>query len=109
MFPEPTKTAIFKTITKWIFSRIMIGDDHTMRLAREPHLSLFSQYTEHPFSEDLARLSSLFDAHPEVSEWVLADLANGTDERGAKGTSAEEVLRAALLKQIRQWSYRELE
>jgi len=80
-----------------------------MRVLREPQLSLFGQYTDHLFSEDLARLSELLDAHPEANDWVLHDLADGKDARGSKGMSAEEVLRAAILKQIRQWSYRELE
>jgi len=80
-----------------------------MRRTKEPYLSLFSQYTEHSFSEDLARLSDLLDSHPEANDWVLQDLADGKDARGSKGMSAEEVLRAAILKQIRQWSYRELE
>lgn len=80
-----------------------------MRRSRESYLSLFSQYTDHSFSEDLARLSDLLDSHSEVNDWVLQDLADGKDARGSKGMSAEEVLRAAILKQIRQWSYRELE
>ena len=80
-----------------------------MRRSRESYLSLFGQYTEHSFSEDLARLSDLLDSHPEVNDWVLQDLADGKDTRGSKGMSAEEILRVAILKQIRQWSYRELE
>jgi IS5 family transposase len=80
-----------------------------MRISREQHISLFCQYSDHAFSEDLSTLSKVLDRHPEVCDWVLGDLEAGTEGRGAKGMSAEEVVRAAILKQVHQWTYRELE
>lgn len=80
-----------------------------MRRSRELYLSLFGQYNEHSLCEDLARLSDLLDSQPQVNHWVIQDLADSKDARSSKGMSAEEVLRAAIHKQIRQWSYRELD
>jgi transposase, IS5 family len=80
-----------------------------MRLARELHNPLFRQYSEHSFSEKLSQVASKLDAHPEIADWVLEDLTKGKDPRGAKGMTAEEVIRAAILMQIQNLTYAELE
>ena len=80
-----------------------------MRIARELHTPMFRQYSEHIFSEKLQRIDAILNKYPEASDWVLEDLASGKDARGAKGMTAEEVLRAALLMQIEDLTYRQLE
>lgn len=80
-----------------------------MRILRERHVSLFCQYSDHEFSTELKKISEILDETSEALEWVLSDLAVSTDKRGSKGMSAEEVLRAAILKQQHSWSYKELE
>lgn len=80
-----------------------------MRRTREQQVSLFRQYSEHEFSEEMQKISDCLDRVPETLDAVLQDLANGKDSRGAKGMSAEEVLRAGILKQQNEWTYKELE
>ena len=70
---------------------------------------MFRQYSDHIFSEKLQRIDAILNKYPEASDWVLEDLASGKDARGAKGMTAEEVLRAALLMQIEDLTYRQLE
>ena len=72
---------------------------------REPWLEL-----EH--ARELETISSLLDAHPKLNELVLQDLRSVTPPAGSDvgrgGMSAEQVLRALLVKQLNQFTYREL-
>jgi IS5 family transposase len=79
-----------------------------MREARELHEPLFRQYSAHPFSEQLARVSAILDSAPGVILELHSRLANGRDSRGAKGMSAENILRAALLMQAQDLTFDEL-
>ena len=79
-----------------------------MREARELHEPLFRQYSAHPFSEQLERVSDILDSTPGVVLELHNRLANGKDPRGAKGMSAENILRAALLMQAQDLTYDEL-
>ena len=55
-------------------------------------------------------MSAWLDAHPELAAEVEGDLgAKAGAARGRHGLSCETVLRCALLKHIRQESYRGLE
>ncbi len=68
---------------------------------REPRLEL-----EH--ARELETISSLLDAHPKLNELVLQDLRSVTPPAGSDvgrgGMSAEQVLRALLVKQLnRRW------
>lgn len=55
-------------------------------------------------------MSALLDLLPSAAELVAKDLARGTKgtKAGRMGMSGEQVLRAALLKQMHGWSYEEL-
>ncbi len=55
-------------------------------------------------------MSEWLDAHPEVLDWVEADLrpVPVVKDCGRKGLPVESVLRCAILKQCRQLSYEEL-
>jgi IS5 family transposase len=79
-----------------------------MRESRELHEPMFRQYSEHEFSEKLARISQILDAAPEVVQELHRRLAEGKDGRGAKGMTAENILRAALLMQAQDLTYDEL-
>ena len=63
-------------------------------------------------ARELGTISSLLDAHPKLNELVLQDLKSVTPSAGSDvgrgGMSAEQVLRALLVKQLNQFSYREL-
>jgi IS5 family transposase len=60
----------------------------------------------------LETISQILDKNPIILEFVHQDLSRGSgksrNKRGACGMSAEQVLRAALIKQIFGFSYREL-
>ena len=65
---------------------------------------------DHPRAEELHRISDILDANPIISEMVWQDLTRGVQTRwaGAHGMSAEQVLRAAIVKQTEGFSYEDL-
>ena len=56
----------------------------------------------------LERISTVLDDNPQIVRRVHADLTSNISNTGACGMSAEQVLRVAILKQLKQYSYREL-
>ena len=82
-----------------------------MRRLKNVQKSLFCQWAEHKFSDEMKVAASILELHPEFLEWVATDLKanNKGSEAGAKGMTAEQVLRAGLLKQQNCWTYAELE
>lgn len=81
-----------------------------MRKTILQQLSLVSCRVDHPHARELAKMSEVLDELPQVAELVAADLARGTtgSKAGRDGMTGEQVLRAALLKQMHGWSYYEL-
>ena len=87
-----------------------------MRKTFKPQPGLREAWLELEHSRELEAISSLLDAHPKINELVLQELklasshprSNGRDV-GCGGMSAEQVLRAAVIKQMHQFTYRELE
>lgn len=82
-----------------------------MRCTKNVQKSLFCQSADHPIFEEWRQIERALSLHPEFLEWVHADLTVGLKSKtsGAKGMTAEQVLRAAILKQSNGWTYRELE
>jgi len=86
-----------------------------MRKTFKPQPGLREPWLELEPSRELEAISSLLDAHPKINELVLQELklasshprSNGGDV-GCGGVSAEQVLRAAVIKQMNQFTYREL-
>jgi len=74
--------------------------------------SLREAWLELEHSRELKAISTVLDAYPKINELVVQDLRaqNPTANRdvGCGGMSAEQVLRAALVKQMNHFSYREL-
>ena len=56
----------------------------------------------------LKKMDQIMDANPQILELVHKDLTRGLSKTGAWGMSAEQVLRAAIIRQWKQYSYREL-
>ena len=56
----------------------------------------------------LKKMNQIMDANPQILELVHNDLTRGLSKTGAWGMSAEQVLRAAIIRQWKQYSYREL-
>jgi IS5 family transposase len=56
----------------------------------------------------LKKMSAVIDSNPDIVAAVHADLTDGSKDSGSNGMSAEQVFRCAVLKQYKQYSYREL-
>jgi len=59
-------------------------------------------------SKKLKKMSAILDDNPAIVTAVHVDLTQGSTDSGSHGMSAERVLRCAVLKQYKQYSYREL-
>ncbi|WP_419622982.1 ISNCY family transposase [Thiolapillus sp.] len=80
-----------------------------MREKRTIQPSIFEIYPEHDIGRELKAMSKLLDAHPDLLDWVAADIKDRQPKAtGRKGLSVDTVLRCAILKQYRQLSYEEL-
>lgn len=81
-----------------------------MRQARQKQLNLVSDWLAFDHAKELQAIAGLLDEHPTVAELVWQDLAPAglLNDTGAQGLSAEQVLRALIIKQLNGFSYREL-
>jgi IS5 family transposase len=59
-------------------------------------------------SKELRKMDSIIDANPDIVGAIHADLTDGSKDSGRSGISTERILRAAILKQRKGYSYREL-
>lgn len=81
-----------------------------MRQTRQTQLALVPAALKHDHARELARISGVLDELPEAVELVHGDLVrrqekNVDPNQGRIGMSAEQVLRAAIVKQTIQCSY----
>lgn len=81
-----------------------------MRQARQKQLNLEADWLGFEHAKELQAIAGLLDENPTVAELVLQDLQPKglLNDGGANGLSAEQVLRALLIKQLNGFSYREL-
>jgi IS5 family transposase len=72
--------------------------------------NLFHVMPKNQIGRELAEVSEILDANPEVLDLVYEDLVGtARAEHGREGMSAEQVLRAAVVKQSQNLTYEELE
>lgn len=79
-----------------------------MRDLMKTQLDLFYQWPNHFLSKELKKISEIIDRHPEFTELVHVDLTSDKTFTGNLGMSSSQVLRAAVIKNIRKLSYEEL-
>ena len=80
-----------------------------MRKSYEKQRSFMEPAPVHPKAKEFEIIDQILDANPNIYNLALQDLTKGTKRRkGAKGMSAEQVVRAALIKRIEQCSYKDL-
>lgn len=82
-----------------------------MRKKSIQQLPLMEPAVDHPRSAELEAVSHILNDNPILNELVLQDLCRGKKRQcrsGAKGMTAEQVLRAAIVKQMFGFSYEEL-
>jgi IS5 family transposase len=80
-----------------------------MRKKREKQLPLLNPTPAHPKAGELETISKILDQNPTICEMSLQDLTSKVNkkENGANGMTAEQVLRAAIIKQMEGYSYEE--
>jgi transposase, IS5 family len=68
-------------------------------------------HVDHPHARELAAISVTLDELPELSRVVHKDLVRGLrkPQTGRSGLAAEQVLRILILKQLKQFSYEQLQ
>lgn len=81
-----------------------------MREKHQNQMPLMSGIVKHPYGKELEEISRILDSQPTIIDIVYQDLCKGGDRNpaGAKGMSAEQVVRAAIVKQMNGFSYEEL-
>ena len=85
-----------------------------MRKARKSQLPILENWLDLEHSKELEAISRLLDDHPRIADLALQDLSQSADgqasrsQAGARGMTAEQVLRAMLVKQMNGFSYRQL-
>ena len=84
-----------------------------MRLIRNPQTAFAFQHTRTSAKAQWQKIDAILDANPRIAELVWRDLNRTKDAKtkrstGAKGMTAEQVLRFAIVKMREELSYRAL-
>jgi IS5 family transposase len=81
-----------------------------MRKKSKKQMPLTPPKIDHSKADELETISHMLDDNPTILDCILKDLNRGRVEKrsGARGMSADQVLRAALVKQMFGFSYRDL-
>lgn len=80
-----------------------------MREKRQIQMPLLTPAIAHPHAEELCRISKVLESITTISEMVWQDLTRDAHgPAGACGMSAEQVVRAAIVKNMNGFSYDEL-
>ena len=82
-----------------------------MRKKSKKQMPLMEPAVDHPRAAELEAINRILDENPTTSELVLQDLCRGKRRQrrcGANGMTAEQVLRAGIVKQMFGFTYEEL-
>lgn len=81
-----------------------------MRDKYQKQLPLMNNMVNHPYAEELQQISHILDETPIIIDLVMQDLMRGVRVagKGAKGMTADQVVRAFIIKQMYGFSYEEL-
>jgi len=81
-----------------------------MRKKWEQQMPLMPPKIDHPQADELEAISRIINSKPTICDHVLQDLCKGrpTSRSGARGMSADQVLRAAIVKSLFGFTYKEL-
>ncbi|MEJ2284313.1 MAG: transposase, partial [Desulfobacterales bacterium] len=81
-----------------------------MRKKSKKQMPLMPPEIDHPQAEELSAISRILDSNPIIYDLVMQDLSpqQTKSKAGAKGMSAEQVIRAAVVKQMFEFSYKDL-
>jgi len=81
-----------------------------MRKNSEKQMPLMPPKIDHPQAEELNAISCILDKNPTIYDLAMQDLSCSVkkSKAGAKGMTAEQVVRAAIVKQMFEFSYKDL-
>jgi len=81
-----------------------------MREKNQKQLPLMQSAIDHPQADELMRISRILDENPIIGELAMQDLKPSSPKTrsGAKGMSADQVIRAAIIKQMFGFTYEDL-
>jgi IS5 family transposase len=82
-----------------------------MREKWQKQMPLMSHIKDHPQNQELEMISQIIDDNSIICNYILQDLNAGkilAQRAGAKGMSADQVLRCAIVKTLFEFSYEEL-
>jgi IS5 family transposase len=87
------------------------GASHKMREKQQKQMPLMAHIMDHAQSQELEMISRIIDDNSTICDYILQDLNKGKVEAqraGAKGMSADQVLRCSVVKILFSLSYEEL-
>jgi IS5 family transposase len=82
-----------------------------MRKKSKKQMPLMPEAIDHPQAIELESISRILDANPTICDLALQDLSEGSKKAsraGARGMTADQVVRAAIVKQMLNFTYKEL-
>jgi IS5 family transposase len=82
-----------------------------MRKKSKKQMPLMPEAIDHPQAVELENISRILDANPTICDLAMQDLSEGskkTSRSGARGMTADQVVRAAIVKQMLNFTYKEL-
>ena len=82
-----------------------------MRKKSKKQMPLMPAATDHPQAIELENISRILDANPTICDLAMQDLCEVSKKArrsGARGMTADQVLRAAIVKQMFTFTYKEL-
>jgi IS5 family transposase len=82
-----------------------------MRKKSKKQMPLMPTATDHPQAIELENISRILDANPTICDLAMQDLcviSKKANRSGARGMTADQVVRAAIVKQMLGFTYKEL-
>jgi transposase, IS5 family len=82
-----------------------------MRKKSKKQMPLMPAATDHPQAIELENISRILDANPTICDLAMQDLCEVSKKArrsGARGMTADQVVRAAIVKQMFSFTYKEL-
>ena len=82
-----------------------------MRKKSKKQMPLMPETSDHPQAVELENISRILDANPTICDLAMQDLCEESKKAsrsGARGMTADQVVRAAIVKQMLNFTYKEL-
>jgi len=82
-----------------------------MRKKSKKQMPLMPEVSDHPQAVELENISRILDANPTICDLAMQDLSEvgkKAHRAGARGMTADQVVRAAIVKQMLNFTYKEL-